>query len=184
MDPDAVIQTTRRWIETFVIGLNLCPFAERVFQAGRIRYAVSTAENEAALLADLAAELAALEASRDIETTLLIHPRALRDFFEYNDFLDDVDHLVEDMGLDEVIQIASFHPDYLFADTLPEAPENYTNRSPYPMLHLLRQDSITAVAEQDEAALQAIPERNIATLQALGLAKVREMLQEVLSPRG
>lgn len=178
MDDQAIIAHTCRWIESVVIGLNLCPFAGRVFFGCGVRYVVTDARDERSLLGVLAEELAALAAARHpgIETTLLIHPHALTKFDEYNDFLDRIDQLLEDRHLTGTIQVASFHPAYQFADTAPDAVENYTNRSPYPMLHLLREDSITEVAT-DEEQLHAIPERNIATLRAMGLDRVREMLR-------
>jgi hypothetical protein len=158
MNEAAVIADTRRWIETLVIGLNLCPFARRVFAGGLIRYAVTPAADPEALRA------------------------ALADFLDYNDFLSDADRLVDDLGLRGVIQIASFHPRYQFAGTRPDDVENYTNRSPYPMLHLLREDSVSA-ANENEEAVAGIPERNIATLRALGLTRVREMLKPIDTPQ-
>jgi len=182
VDEQAVIEGTRRWISSFVIGLNLCPFARRVFDAGAIRYVVSDAEDEETLLGDLAGELAALASSpiSAVETTLLIHPRALRDFLDYNDFLGVGDRLVGALGLRGVIQIASFHPDYRFAGTAPGSVANYTNRSPYPMLHLLREESVSAVAGE---ALE-IPRRNVRTLKDLGREKILERLKATkdLSP--
>jgi hypothetical protein len=175
MDPQTVIEETRRWIATMVIGLNLCPFARRVFDADTIRYVVSDAHDEKILLAELAVELKALVAApiTSIETTLLIHPHVLGDFLDYNDFLDAAEGLVANLGLEGVIQIASFHPAYQFADTDVDAVENYTNRSPYPMLHLLREESITAIAG-DVEELDEIPRRNIETLRTLGRAKILE----------
>src|SRR5262245_12783841 len=129
MDKQAVVDATRRWIASVVIGLDLCPFARRVFQGEMIRYAVSDAGDAVALLDDLKTELEALASTSTVETTLLIHPRALADFLDYNDFLADADRLVKRLGLRGVIQVASFHPQYQFADTDPEAVENYTNRS-------------------------------------------------------
>lgn len=162
-----------------VIGLNLCPFARRVFEAERIRYVVSDVTDSIDLLDVLAAELRALVSTRieEVETTMLIHPQVLRDFAEYNDFLDAADALLARLKVQGVIQIASFHPAYQFADTEPDDVENYTNRSPYPMLHLLREESISQVAE-DEDALLAIPERNIETLRRLGRAAVLARLAE------
>ena len=175
-----VIEVTRRWISDMVIGLNLCPFAQRVFADGKIRYAVTEAADEKALLKDLATELMTLTQTPigQIETTLLIHPNVFADFLEYNDFLDLAEQTLEKLGLVGVIQLASFHPQYQFADTEPDAAENWTNRSPYPMLHLLREDSITAIAD-DEAKLLEIPERNIATLRALGKEKILERLKAI-----
>lgn len=180
MDNVVAIEETRRWIASMVIELNLCPFARRVFEGDKIRYVVSAAEDEEALLKEMARELAFLAGSpiATVETTLLIHPRALGDFLDYNDFLDRADQLVERLALDGVIQIASFHPDYRFADTAADAVENYTNRSPYPMLHLLREESITAVIGDSDELLE-IPRRNIETLQRLGRAKVLQRLKAI-----
>jgi hypothetical protein len=178
MDDVAVIDHTRRWIRFIVIDLNLCPFAERVFQGEKIRYVVSRAADETALAADLTRELGTLAAAplSRVVTTLLIHPHVLGDFLNYNDFLDTAEALVDELNLTGVIQIASFHPDYQFADTDPEAVENYTNRSPYPMLHLLREESVSEVAG-DAEELVAIPRRNIETLRALGKEKILEKLR-------
>ncbi len=165
---DEVVAATRAWLERAVIGLNLCPFAKAVHAGNQIRYAVSDAQTPEALLADLARELQTLAAAdpEEVETTLLIHPRVLDDFLDYNDFLDIADAAVEELGLTGTIQVASFHPHYRFADTEPDAIENYSNRSPYPMLHLLREKSVErAVAAFPDAA--RIPERNIETLRRI-----------------
>jgi hypothetical protein len=180
MDKQAVIDCTRRWISSMVIGLNLCPFAQRVFQADKIRYVVTDAQDETALLRDLTGELAGLASSpiSSVETTLLIHPRALGNFLDYNDFLSAGERRVADLGLRGTIQIASFHPDYQFAGTDPGAVENYTNRSPYPMLHLLREESISEVASNPNDRLE-IPRRNIETLKSLGKEKILEKLKAI-----
>jgi hypothetical protein len=163
-----------------VIGLNLCPFARRVFEADRIRYTVTDAEEEPALLVDLARELEALASSpiSSAETALLIHPRALGNFLDYNEFLGAGERLIEDLGLRGIIQLASFHPRYQFAKTAADAAENYTNRSPYPMLHLLREESISAIAG-DPNELLDIPRRNINTLRSLGRKKILEQLKTI-----
>ncbi|MFO0806793.1 MAG: DUF1415 domain-containing protein [Gemmataceae bacterium] len=162
------ISRTREWIGSTVIGLNLCPFARRVFDAGLIRFAVSGATTEEQLLDDLRNELERLLAAprSEIETAILIHPHVLMDFLDYNDFLAEADRLLRRMKLDGVVQIASFHPRYQFEGTEPDAPENGTNRSPFPMLHLLREISITEVADDPEVLL-GIPDRNIATMRRL-----------------
>ncbi len=176
----AIIDHTRRWIESVVIGLNLCPFARRVFQADRIRYIVADAQDEQGLLEAFADELGTLASTpiSNVETTLLIHPHVLANFLDYNDFLDSAQRLVNDLGLEGTIQVAGFHPDYQFADTKPDAVENYTNRSPYPMLHLLREQSITAIANDPNELLE-IPRRNIDTLRNLGMQKMLEKLKEI-----
>jgi len=166
---DEVIAATREWLEKAVIGLNLCPFAKAVHAGNQIRYAVSDAQSREALLADLGRELQMLVAAdrADVETTLLIHPRVLVDFVDYNDFLDIADAAVEELGFAGTIQIASFHPQYRFADTEPDAIENFSNRSPYPMLHLLREESVErAIAAFPDVA--RTPERNIETLRSIG----------------
>ncbi len=163
-----------------MIGLNLCPFAQRVFDANTIRYVVSDSADAAALLDDLARELAALVAApiATVETTLLIHPRVLGDFLDYNDFLGDAEELLADLGLQGIVQIASFHPQYQFAESDTDAMENYTNRSPYPMLHLLREASVSAVAASPRELLE-IPRRNIQVLRDLGRDTILEKLRAI-----
>ena len=168
-DDDAMIAATRNWLEKAVIGLNLCPFAKAVHVKKQIRYVVSNASTPEALLETLMDELQNLSDAdpEQIDTTLLIHPFVLSDFLDYNEFLDVADAALEDMELDGEIQIASFHPDYQFADTDVNDIDNFTNRAPYPTLHLLREASI-------ERAVEAFPEAaeifdtNIATMRALG----------------
>ena len=174
-DAEAV-ERTRIWLERAVIGLNLCPFAKAVHAKRQIRYVVSAAGSEEALLADLMHELQLLAAADpgDIETTLLIHPRVLTDFLDYNDFLDLADAAVEELGLDGFLQVASFHPDYQFADSEPDDIANYSNRAPFPTLHLLREESVDkAVAAFPEA--ERIYETNIETLRKLGHAGWRAL---------
>jgi hypothetical protein len=180
VDQQAVIEGTRRWIASMVIGLDLCPFARRVFDGDTIRYVVSDAQGKEPLLKDLGGELESLLFSPvgSVETTLLIHPHVLQDFLDYNDFLDVGDQLVDALGLRGVIQIASFHPDYQFAGTDPDAVENYSNRSPYPMLHLLREASIAAIAT-DPTELLEIPRRNMKTLRGLGKEQILDRLKAI-----
>ncbi len=171
MSAEDIIAATRRWLERAVIGLNLCPFAESVYRGGRVRFHVSGQTTAAGLLQDLIAELTALQAADPLicETVLLIHPWVLTDFIEYNDFLAVCESTVADLGLEGELQVASFHPQYQFAGTQSLDIENYTNRSPFPMLHLLREASveraIAAVPDTDEIYL-----RNIRTLRRLGHA--------------
>jgi len=166
-----IIATTSQWLERAVIGLNLCPFAKAAYVKQRVRFTVSAATNDEALLDDLIVALQELHAAdpSECETTLLIHPAALTDFLDYNDFLDAADAALDALGLTGVIQVASFHPQYQFAGTEPEDIENCTNRSPYPLLHLLREDSIEK-AVQSYPDVDDIPQRNIETLQRLGSA--------------
>ena len=164
-----VIAATRSWVERVVVGLELCPFAKAPHEAGRIRYVVSAARDIDRLAEDLERELQTLQAAdpAEVETTLLIHPDVLHDFLQYNDFLDVAEQIVEELDLEGELQVASFHPDYRFADAPEDDPANYTNRSPYPMLHLLREASITrAVDSLDDPA--RIPARNVELLRRLG----------------
>jgi hypothetical protein len=184
-DERAIVDGTRRWVSGVVIGLNLCPFARRVSDAGLIRYTVTTSIDTEALRSVLGAELQTLAAAprSKVETTLLIHPRVLTAFSDYNTFLTDADQLVRAFGLRGVIQVASFHPYYQFAGTAPEAAENYTNRSPYPMLHLIREVSITEVADDPEV-LADIPRRNIELLRRLGREEMLARLRAISDRRG
>lgn len=173
-----IVEATHQWLEKVVIGLNLCPFAASPWRQGRVRSRISEATSQQQLAEDLAEELLALQASdpAERETTLLIHPHVLDDFFDYNDFLDLADRLLEDLGLDGTIQVASFHPDYRFADSQPDDPANCTNRSPYPMLHLLREASIeAATAHMPDPDL--IYERNIKKLRELGMDGWNALMQ-------
>ncbi|MBO9664112.1 DUF1415 domain-containing protein [Dokdonella sp.] len=169
-DSDAeVIAATRRWIERAVIGLGLCPFARTPFAQQRVRYRVSAARDTEALAADLREEAQRLVESdpQALETTLLIHPHVLDDFLDYNDFLDVAEATLGELDLDADLQIASFHPRYQFGDAEADAIENCTNRSPYPILHLLRVDSVEAAVESVRDP-EAIYQRNIDTLRRLG----------------
>ena len=171
MNEDQVIAATREWLEKAVIGLNLCPFAKAVYVKNQVRIVVSAAKHLDGFLEDLDRELDFLAAADpdDVDTTLLIHPALLPDFLDFNDFLQLADAAVEEHELEGVIQIASFHPQFQFEGTEPDDMGNYTNRAPFPTLHLLREASIErAVAAFPEAEM--IYERNIATLEALGLA--------------
>jgi len=163
------IDDTRVWLERAVIGLNLCPFAKSVHVKGQIHYVVSRAQTAQALLQDLIVELKALldsaPAARD--TTLLIAPDCLADFLDFNDFLAKADQALLDLELEGVLQIANLHPDYQFAGTRVDDITNYTNRSPYPTLHLLREDSIDRAVDAFPEA-ETIFEKNMETMERLG----------------
>ncbi|MBD3827188.1 MULTISPECIES: DUF1415 domain-containing protein [Stenotrophomonas] len=167
--PD-VIAETRTWLEQIVIGLNLCPFAKAVYVKNQVRFVLSDATTPEALVEQLAEELVLLRdtPAEQIDTTLIVHPDVLTDFLDYNDFLDNADAAIEALDLQGILQVASFHPQYQFAGVAPDDVSNYTNRAPYPTLHLLREDSV-------ERAVAAFPdpdvivERNIETLDKLGV---------------
>jgi hypothetical protein len=176
---DEIILATRRWLEKSVIGLNLCPFAEGPYRGNRVRFFVSEQRSASGLLEELHSELKSLEAvdPQACETALLIHPWVLNDFIEYNDFLEVCDGVVAELGLEGTLQVASFHPQYQFADSQPGDIENYTNRSPYPMLHLLREASVErAIAATGDTT--QIYLRNMRTLRALGHAGWQRLWRE------
>lgn len=179
MERQQIIAAVNRWIQGTVLDLNLCPFAGVPLAQGRVRFALTQADSVELLLRQLDAELALLDHDTDIETTLLIHPQVLNDFLAYNQFLTLAEGLLVESNRDGVYQIASFHPDYQFAGTAPADAENYSNRSPYPMLHLLREDSV-ARALANFADPEAIPERNIERLNDIGAEKLQAMLTDCI----
>ena len=170
-----IIDATRCWISSVVVELNLCPFARRVLTKDEIRFAVTPAQTEEELLLAVQDELRHLFGNEETATTVLIHPSVLQDFLDYNQFLDYVDQLLESMSLDGVFQVASFHPDYQFGGTEVDDAENYSNRSPYPMLHILREQSVSEALESYPDPDQ-IPEKNIALLKELGAEQMRARL--------
>lgn len=171
MQHDIVIAATRLWLEKAVIGLNLCPFAKAVYLKDQVRFVVSAAPHLDGLLEDLDRELDFLAAASpdEVETTLLIHPSLLPDFSDFNDFMQLAEAAVDEHDLAGVIQIASFHPQFQFADTEQDDISNYTNRAPYPILHLLREASISNAVETF-GETEIIYQRNIVTLRGLGIA--------------
>ncbi len=180
IDEATVIALTRGWLEDAVIGLNLCPFANAVHRRGQIAWRVSEARTREALLEDLGHALQALldTPADTMDTLLLIHPWVLQDFLDFNDFLDVADALLDDSGLTGVVQIASFHPDYRFGGVDADDITNHSNRSPFPILHLLREESLDkAIAAMPDS--DAIVERNLATLRALGVDGWQQLLQRV-----
>ncbi len=149
MKREIVIEATRQWIKAFVLQYNLCPFAHEPFNKNKIRYVVEPASTIDALIKTYLTELSFLVDvnAEEVETTLIVHPNVLQDFLPYNDFLYEAENLLEEAGLSGVIQVASFHPRYQFADLSYDDPANKTNRSPYPMLHLLREESVGKAVE-------------------------------------
>ncbi|WP_421569670.1 DUF1415 domain-containing protein [Stenotrophomonas sp. PD6] len=178
------IAETKRWLEQIVIGLNLCPFAKAVYVKDQVRFVLSDATTPEALVEQLAEELVLLRdaPAEQIDTTLIVHPEVLTDFLDYNDFLDNADAAIEALDLQGILQVASFHPQYQFAGVAPDDVSNYTNRAPYPTLHLLREDSV-------ERAVAAFPdpdvivERNIETLDKLGVEGWTRLLGRKDTPK-
>lgn len=165
------------WVRTVVIGLGLCPFAARVVENGQLSIRISDADSPEALLQHLLDELQQLEQvpAEETDTVLLVHPGVLQDFDDYNEFLGLVDLLLEQEGFEGVFQVASFHPDYRFGGVSADDVSNYTNRSPYPMLHIIREHSLEqAIASFPD--VDAVPQKNIETMQKLGADRVLAML--------
>ena len=169
MTDEAVLAATRHWLEAAVIGLNLCPFAKAVYVKHQVRLVVSKARHADDLLEELDKELDLLAATSadEIDTTLLIHPTLFDDFLDFNDFLEIAEAVVDEHGLEGVIQLASFHPQFQFEGTEPDDIGNYTNRAPFAILHLLREESVERAVEAFPEA-ESIFEQNIQTLEKLG----------------
>jgi hypothetical protein len=171
IDAEAVTAETRAWVNRAVVGLNLCPFAKAAQVKELIRYVVSDASDGESLLATLCDEMQRLvdTPATEIETTLVIHPRVLNDFADFNDFLGAAEAAVDEMGLEGVLQVAAFHPEFQFGGTEPDDITNATNRSPWPTLHLLREDSITKAVDSFPDP-DSIYETNMRTMETLGAA--------------
>ena len=171
MSDEDVLKQTRHWLEAAVIGLNLCPFAKAVYVKNQVRLVVSKARHADDLLEELDRELDLLVATSasQTDTTLLIHPTLFEDFLDFNDFLEVAEGVVDEHGLDGVIQLASFHPQFQFDGTEPDDISNYTNRAPFAILHLLREDSVERAVEAFPQT-DAIFQQNIETLHKLGIA--------------
>ena len=166
---EQVLQQTRHWLEKAVIGLNLCPFAKAVYVKNQVRLVISHARHGDDLLEELDSELALLMASsaEEIDTTLLIHPTLFEDFLDFNDFMEIAEGVLGEHELDGVVQLASFHPKFQFDGTKPNDIGNFTNRAPFAMLHLLREESIDRAVQAFPRA-EVIFEENIKTLEKLG----------------
>ena len=176
MNKQAVIESVENWLDMVVIDLELCPFAERERIRQSIRFVATEAISVQDLVKDLHTELNILLNDDDVETTLLIHPLVLSEFYAFNDFLAITDILLEELNLTGIFQIASFHPKYEFEHSGPDDVENYTNRSPYPMLHLIREESLErAIASHPD--IRSVPSRNCALMREMGLEKMKALLQ-------
>lgn len=180
METEQVVRRTQAWVRGFVIGLNLCPFAKSVEEGGRVRYAVYGGSDREELYQFYLTELERLVMAEltELETTLVIVPNYLAAFDDYLDFLDIAEECIERADLEGVVQVASFHPQYQFADVGPEDVSNYTNRAPYPVLHLLREDSVTEAVER-HPDVDGIPDRNVALMREMGVEGVRRVLSEL-----
>jgi hypothetical protein len=175
-----VIQHTKTWVEEVVIGLNLCPFASRPFLNDSIEYTVIAGDSTERHLQQLANSFKLLDDNSDIETSLLVYPEAYQTFDDYLDWLDYANHLLADLNYTGCYQLASFHPDYRFAGSEKNDASNFTNRSPYPMLHLIREKSLEA-AITSYPDIEQVPKNNIRKLQEIGYAEMQKKLKAISS---
>ncbi len=173
----SIIQQTRCWLDTVVIGQNICPFARKERDAGRIRFIVESSGRIETALQNLIYEGQFLEQNSDTETTLFILENLAEDFNDYLDLLELANQLLIAQGYEGILQLASFHPDYCFADSEQDDPANYTNRSPWPMLHIIREASLEQ-ALQNYPNPELIPQRNIELCRNLGLEGMQKMLND------
>jgi hypothetical protein len=176
--PEAVIKATERWLRDFVVALDLCPFARFPLEAGKIIFTVSVAQDTERLTEDLLEAIKTLEQRPEIETTLLIHPSVLTEFDAYLDYVAAAEASMAHLGYEGIFQIASFHPDYCFDGEAEDDAANFTNRSPYPMLHLLREASLTQVIDA-RPDITEVPQRNIRRLRELGLKGLNAYLSGI-----
>ncbi|HCH3860445.1 TPA: DUF1415 family protein [Vibrio parahaemolyticus] len=167
-DINAITQQVDQWLNDVVIGLNLCPFAAKPQRNKQIKIFVSEATQEEALLEDILLQLIELNTTEpeDLETTLVVVPNMLQDFWDYNFCIDWVEGLIKQQDWEGIFQVATFHPDYCFGGAAPEDDENLTNRSPYPIFHLIREDSMEKVLKHYPDP-ESIPDTNIARVSAL-----------------
>lgn len=179
LSPEAVIKATERWLRDFVVALDLCPFARFPLDAGKIAFTVSVAQDKERLTEDLLEAITSLEQRPEIETTLLIHPGVLTEFDAYLDYVATAEAIMAHLGYEGIFQIASFHPDYCFHAEAGDAPANFTNRSPYPMLHLLREASLTQAIDA-HPDIDEVPQRNIGRLRELGLEAIKAKLRGIV----
>ena len=170
-----VIKSTQHWVDKMVVGLNLCPFAKKSIDQNQLRYLVYPGNDIESITQLLVEELERLANDKSIETTLLIHPNFTTDFDAYLDYLAGVDELIDALGYSGVFQVAGFHPDYQFDGVAEIDPANHTNRSPYPMMHLLREASV-AWAVETHPDIDSVPERNVELLREMGEKGIQELI--------
>ncbi len=180
MSENPYLKATRQWVEKFVIGLNLCPFARHPFQQGRIRFVLSEAQDENQLVRDLLTEFLFLyDAEPSVwETSLLVHPHCLKKWEDYWDFLEIAEELLDEAGLTGVFQLVGFHPDYLFGEEDPADASHYTNRSPFPLIHILREESISQAVDT-HPDIDKIPVENVKKLRELGKSILEKKLENL-----
>ncbi|PUA29204.1 MAG: hypothetical protein B0W54_00940 [Cellvibrio sp. 79] len=176
MNEQAINIAIVRWLNDVVIGLNLCPFAGKPTGENRVRIFISPATDDELLLQDLRREMELLDekSASEIETTLVVIPHHLHDFFDYNQFLNWAEKMIKRNGWTGVYQLATFHPDYCFAGAEPDDAENLTNRSPYPILHVIREASLEKALQFYEG-IDAVPDNNKKCVESLSMEQKRKL---------
>jgi len=180
LSDELVTQQTLMWVNSFIVELNVCPFARRELEKNRVKVCVVRSKKIEIALEELMTEVQWLDQHTETETTLVVFPTLFRDFHRYLDFIDLAENLLFEKGYEGIYQVATFHPDYCFADAEPDDVSNYTNRSPYPMIHLLRESSVEKAIEF-YGETQEIPENNIKLMESMGTDKVQAILTAVMS---
>lgn len=175
---ETIINQTLNWVRSFVIKLNICPFAKREVERNTLKIKVASVTKVKLAMEELLMELIFLDEHLTTETTLLVFPCLFKDFFQYLDFVDLAELLIQEQGYEGIYQLATFHPDYCFADTEFDDVTNYTNRSPYPMLHILREKSLEKAISY-YGNTEAIPENNIMTMKRLGIKGIKNILADL-----
>ncbi|SBS35238.1 hypothetical protein MAQ5080_03116 [Marinomonas aquimarina] len=177
---ELVVAQTQKWVSSFIVAMNVCPFAKREVDRGSVRYVVVRSRQETVALEELMAEIDFLDQHPEVETTLVIFPTMFHDFVGYLDFVDDSEALMYEQGCEGVYQLATFHPKYCFSGTEEDDVSNYTNRSPYPMLHILREASLEkAIDYYGDTA--DIPERNIKLMEDTGHEALAKLMQQCMA---
>lgn len=179
MDNSQVIKTVQNWVEEFIIGYNICPFAKKVFVTLRIKYILNTSTNDEQILQAFLKELQWLSTtdSKEIDTTLFILTNAFLDFEHYLNFIHIIEVMIEQLDYEGVFQVATFHPNYQFEGTQPTDAENFTNRAPFPIIHILREESVEKAIENYPNP-EAIPERNIDLMNKMGAEKLNAIFRK------
>lgn len=177
---ELVTEQTKAWVRSFIVGMNVCPFAQREVERGSVRYVVVRSKLSSVALEELMAEVDYLDQHPEVETTLIIFPTLFSEFIQYLDFVDAAEALMFEQGCEGVYQLATFHPKYCFAGAEQEDVSNYTNRSPYPMLHIIREASLEKAIEF-YGDTSAIPERNIELMENTGKAALAKLMQQCMS---
>ena len=174
------IAATKSWLKNVVIGMNFCPFAALPYKKGEVLFILDKKNNDELRLGTLVSQLSAMDNDESIETTLIIYPDHYKDFYDYLDWVSLCENAIEELGYEGVYQVASFHPQYIFEGSELNDAANYTNRSPYPMVHLIREDSVEK-ARETHPDIESVPNTNIKKARKKGLESMKLLLASCFS---